>query len=155
MSDNSGKEYLGTNVPGASAKRFLRRLKKERNAAEVHDWSKNRYERDGPDYHLTVVSPPELRGMESKLVDMFADVEISFVMKYNGSVRKGDAEAFYTIVSAPHADFLRQSAGLDKRDLHVTLGFDRADIHDLPKSDDTRITAARKARRSCPIYSGS
>jgi hypothetical protein len=56
-----------------------------------------------------------------------------------GRVEKNGAESFYILISSPFGDYLRSVAGLQKKDFHLTLGFDPEDIHVLPKDASTAV----------------
>jgi len=51
-------------------------------------------------------------------------------------------EVFFVVVSWPAAEQAIVGLGLPKPDLHITLGFNKADIHNVPKGPQTIVDPA-------------
>jgi tRNA nucleotidyltransferase (CCA-adding enzyme) len=102
------------------------------------------------EYHITIVSPPELssaikNGTWSSMEvvsDLAKDWKITGDAKYVcvGKQEKGDNATYFIVVDWPEAqEFRKEQFFLNKRDLHITLGFRQSDIHDVPKDASTCI----------------
>lgn len=107
---------------------------------------------DRGEWHITVMSPQELRALKGKHPELETDVfELPISggkgARYKGLGRqqKGDKTVYYVIVDWPAAQQFRAKYGLPKYDFHVTLGFIGGDIFDVPKDLSTKIAAERFA----------
>lgn len=102
------------------------------------------------EYHITIISPPELSSAIKKGVwasmevvsDLVKDWKITGEPKYVcvGKQEAGDNATYFIVVDWPEAqEFRKEQFFLNKRDLHVTLGFRQSDIHDVPKDASTCV----------------
>lgn len=89
-------------------------------------------ERDGDNYHLTVVSANEV----NKNGDMdFDDSQDDFRILGLG-FNKG---CYFLVCIYPYGDRYRKKHGLGPKDFHITLGFESKDVHEIPKNIRTII----------------
>lgn len=139
MISETGENYLGVAISAEHGAAYLAKLKKKRSSTQVGTWSRNQVKRDRGGYHLTVISPPEFKGLADADVEEVENAAVDFVLGDIGGVEMASSRTYYVIVSSPHIAFLRERAGLPHRDLHVTLAFDPADIHDVPKGVSTKL----------------
>jgi len=100
------------------------------------------------EYHITLISPDELRNLLDrkgwtieKAKEDLDGYEFETEPQYScmGKQEKGENAVYYIVVRWPEAQEFRKLYGFDKTDLHVTLGFRTADIHDVPKNSSTCI----------------
>lgn len=119
------------------------------------------------EYHITIVSPPELSSALKKgtwssmevVSDLAKDWKIVGDPKYVciGKQEKGDNATYFIVVDWPEAqEFRKEQFFLDKRDLHITLGFRQSDIHGVPKDASTCMQDFKEAEDPyragpCPV----
>ena len=116
------------------------------------------------EYHITIVSPPELSsaikngtwGSIAAVAELAKDWKITGEPKYVciGKQEKDDNAAYFIVVDWPEAqEFRKEQFLLDKKDLHITIGFRRSDIHDVPKDKTTcvRELTERTFQQELPI----
>ena len=107
--------------------------------------SKNRLDRDGESYHITLLSVMEYNRIKDSLnVDDLIDDMIhlyvnDIIFEGIGKVEKNDNEAFFIIINSEILNSVRLKFGFDKKDLHITVGFNKKDIHGVDKSINTLI----------------
>lgn len=93
-------------------------------------------------FHLTVVAPDELRLIGKELdgrLMLKGRVQLHGLGKRTDTRDSLGNEVFYVVATSSDFDKLRAGLGLPKRDLHITLGFKKADIHGVPKDLSTMI----------------
>ncbi len=103
----------------------------------------NKFKRDGDLYHITLINVMELNQLKISL--NISDLESIFFEKTVddisfegiGKAIKGSNEAHFIVVKSNYLNFLRKSLKLDKKDLHITLGFDSNDVFGVSKGIDT------------------
>jgi atypical dual specificity phosphatase len=110
-------------------------------ASDIGDASKtNRIERDGEDYHITIIAKSESHIPPDKIEYITDHYEWNkYAIIGQGSTSKGDAKAHYYIVWYPAGNKLRELMKLPPKDFHITIGFDNSDIHDTDKGVNTLI----------------
>lgn len=144
--------YLGLTVPKpvTAWKRAHAHARKEGLLTKRGDRLKDRGE-----WHITVMSPQELRSLKAKHPELQTDafelpLSGSKGVKYKGIGRQqqGDKTVYYVIVDWPAAQEFRAKFGLPKYDFHVTIGFVGGDIFNVPKDQSTRISMERYAGMS-------
>lgn len=116
------------------------------------DWQAMRRDRDGAEHHITLVSRAELEGLAlattgAKKVDksfvsdllwqFVCDVKNDWAVVGFGGISQVDTQVRYVVVDWPSANLWRQSVGLNKAHFHITLGFSKCDVHDVPKDKST------------------
>lgn len=134
--------FFGVTVPNdmisPSVEKFVRSVGSERAGSLMAD----RNRRDGTKYHLTVVTPAEVRqiGRET-LCEAFSGLRASLTLHGIGKVSEDGREAFYVIVESADLDAARKSVGLGDKDFHITIGFDRKDIFSKRKDMSTEVVS--------------
>lgn len=89
----------------------------------------SRVDRDGEHHHITLVPKAELQGLD---VDEHAleDLALTPLLPLGlGTARS----AQFVVLLWPAAQAYRAKLNLPPSDLHITLGFDRQDVHDVSK----------------------
>ena len=127
---------------------------------DAHELEQNKFERDGHEWHITVVGAkeinqaiknlkaenPELSKKQAKqqikdtVINNFKEnVKTSPTYKGVGMVEDEDNAAYFVVVDWPEMQNVRHNIGLNDKDFHVTLGFKIKDIHGIPKDNSTLI----------------
>lgn len=108
---------------------------------------------DRGEHHITIITPDETHDLLTrkgwKAEKLRADIEghrFETAPKYVclGKQEKGDNAVYYIVVRWPEAQEFRARFDLEQQDLHITLGFRTADIHDVPKNSSTCIGKLRE-----------
>lgn len=131
------------------------RLLREHLGDEADKLIEARKVRDGEAAHITIISPPEVRAIISKIAseesiskgkaeDLFkSKIKNYEINNWNieglGKVSKDDKEAYFLVVTCDEAQRLRAQYGLDNKDFHITVGFRNSDIHGIPKDISTLV----------------
>lgn len=132
--------YHAFPVPQQKMIEWENKLRAELGDEYYNEVTSNRHRRDrGKHYHITLLSPQETKllkanGKLSKLDEVGA---ATFETLGVGEAQSGDNTAFFAVVRSPHVNAWRESVGLEKRDLHITIGFDGKDVYDQPKDESS------------------
>ncbi|KAI8817820.1 uncharacterized protein EV422DRAFT_540078 [Fimicolochytrium jonesii] len=103
-------------------------------------WLRRREERDGCEgHHITLLHGTEVQGVSSILHahDQFADVGESWIDVGLGYRRDGTADGVFKAVHWPAATAVREPLGLERKQVHVAVGFSEADVHAGDKGLDS------------------
>jgi len=132
--------YLAVVVPSDDVRMHLDRLREHLGEADYARYTTNQQLRDGGKYHITVINPVEhelLSGTGEVL--LCGDEPVKYRLVGLGCVREGSDTACFAVCESADLQRFRASLGLPPKDLHVTLGFDVADVHGVPKDYTTLV----------------
>ena len=110
----------------ASIESFRRLVGPEAEALEAAKEARDR----GRHYHLTVVTPPEMKSVEN-LSSPPTHVVIEPIGI--GFAEDGNNRAYFIVCTSEEIAQWREDNSLPPKDLHVTLGFQNKDVHTRPK----------------------
>lgn len=119
---------------------------------------KNRIERDGENFHVTIITPDEVSNTHSSYSALHhvKDEITKDITKENinltdevydfgiGKVERDGNATFYVYCYVLNGNKIREQFDLPPKDYHITLGFTGKDIHDKPKSLNTLIKYDRQ-----------
>ncbi len=89
-------------------------------------WGQKRYNRDGKEYHITIITPNEYRN------NKFTTLPENCKFKILGYAQcEGVA---FLVCDYPEGSLYRKKYGLTKKDFHITLGYKNKDNHEIDKS---------------------
>lgn len=102
---------------------------------------KYKYNRDkGRHFHITVISPPEMRQIGYKKVsEMFNNKKAGFILGGIGTISEGENETWFVTAECEEMDKNRAELGLPPKDYHVTLGFLHKDVFSKFKNINTVV----------------
>lgn len=138
LTSQSGRIYAGCDIPEREVELYIRELSKEE-PADFNALRKNQSARDRGLFHLTVISPPEFARLSPSLALDFIGETVGIQLCGLGKATRGGQRSFFVVVQCERIAELRQDLRLGHRDLHITLGFDRNDVHDISKDGTTLI----------------
>jgi len=101
-----------------------------------------RFERDGDDYHMTLIASHEHSEVKDKLIDIEENT------LYEGYVSDTNfwilgygktADSHYIVCHYPAGDLLRKECKLNILCFHITLGFNKTDEHNCQKDMSTLL----------------
>lgn len=138
LTSKSGRNYIGCDVPHHEVEPYLRELAVEE-PTDFYAIRRNQSVRDRGHFHVTVVSPPEFERIADAVPEDVVGESIRLILSGLGRAVRGGHRSFFVVVQCEKIAQLRHSLGLGNRDLHITLGFDRDDVHDISKDRTTLI----------------
>lgn len=139
LTSEYGHTYLGIQVETKIVEKHLKVLKYTIGKSEFAKFSKNLKNRDGSIFHLTVVSPIEFAKLAKKKHKLLINKTVFYALTGLGNQSRNTNRIYYATARSPQGEYLREQIGLPKKDLHITLGFNAEDIHDIPKDENTHI----------------
>ncbi|MFM2393875.1 MAG: hypothetical protein RLZZ546_1857 [Bacteroidota bacterium] len=146
LKDVVGQQYVGVKFTKAEMDYVLKIwssvFNQELETYKLMTFANNRDKRDGEYYHITLINVMEWNALKaSKTIEELETIFLKFiddiVFEGIGKVTKGENEAHFVVVDSPELNSIRENFGLDKKDLHITLGFDKKDVHGVSKGTDT------------------
>lgn len=139
---------------GKEATAELERLLPE----EAESLIQNKRARDkGDNFHVTIISPPEMRDAVNKLaasqglskskasdalkaeIESLALSDSGLKFLGLGKAEKGGNVAYFAVLDWPEAQDLRDKYGLGSHDFHTTVGFANEDVHGVRKDRSTLV----------------
>ena len=135
-----GDMYLGILVAEEILQPYLDQLHHHIGDVSMARYAANRKMRDGSYYHITVVNPVEYEQLfAADTAVPYGGDPLEYELVGLGYVRDSGDTTFYVICESEAVQQLRGELGLGRKDLHVTLGFDGADVHGVVKDLTTLI----------------
>jgi hypothetical protein len=136
------EKYIGLTGPvvNATAYKYLKYVPPE--------YVRNRQRRDGKNFHITLVSGPEVEQLhiqcqddtlKQRVLDGIAKIPDDWIEVGLGKVEEHDDEAYFVVLDWESANACRLELGLPKKDFHITLGYKVNDIHSKVKDRSTLI----------------
>lgn len=116
--------YIGAIVTGIDAA-----LDEWKKLCKEHElFHMKHVERDGDQYHVTILTPKEFRQTGLTNVPNFKFKQIGIA-----KAQKDSNETWCLLLESEEAQKWRESNGLPRKEFHVTFGFRIKDIHDRPR----------------------
>lgn len=137
---------LGIPVPGEHVRPYLEALRRYLSAADYRLYTDNQQIRDRGRYHITFINPREYVAIPATILEGLLGKGGSVAMLGLGVAESAGDRAFFVVCESPLLQSLRRQAGLAESDLHVTLGFNPADMHDVRKDRGTLISDLQRNR---------
>ena len=108
---------------------------------DLYILNKNKINRDGEHYHITLFSVLEYNKIKSDfdMDDMSYLIINDIIFEGIGYAIKNNNEAYYIVVNSEALNGVRKDYGFGDKDLHITLGFDNKDVHGVSKGIETLI----------------
>ncbi|XQW86511.1 hypothetical protein ACOYR1_07255 [Thalassotalea piscium] len=136
LTDNQGLVYLGGVVNKAIVAVYLNQMKARLNE-QYTSFRQNQMIRDHNEFHVTFINPYEYQKINKK--DLIENQTFTVSLHGLGRVKKGDDETYFVVASSDQGQRFRETFLLDKKDFHVTLGFNPNDIYTERKNLDTLL----------------
>lgn len=142
LPDHSNAKYVGVSIPREVVSGFIHRLEHFVGKTKYSALALERMKRDGPDYHLTLLSPPEyakLSEQQREKLTTFLGRTIWIECEDLGKVQAGPNESYYVLTDCSFGQMLRRAIDCEPKQFHITLGFLGSDNHEWAKDRSTRI----------------
>jgi 2'-5' RNA ligase len=142
IKDVMNQNYLGIQFDQEKVKPFLKEMMHFLGEQKFEVFLKNQKLRDKENYHLTVVNVFELNKLMKKFgtnlqdkIQNIMEMEITD-LKFEGigTATNGTDRAVFVVVNSDTLDEVRNSLGLNPKDFHITLGFDKKDVFGVRKN---------------------
>jgi hypothetical protein len=142
IKDVLGNNYIGIKFDKQLILPFLKEMSLHLSEEDYNQYCQLQQDRDNGYYHMTVINVMEYNGLikkygPDKVADAFEKWEsIEFLPQLMGigSASNNNNRAFFVVVNCQPINILREAWGLEKRDLHITIGFKWKDVHGIPKN---------------------
>lgn len=131
--------YLAVMVPETYLTADLERLRTLLGEDQFIEFSENRQSRDGDEYHITIVGPLEIGDLPEPDRRKYIGSSLTFDLVGLGKVVQENSTAYYVVVESEATQTIRAELKLDRKDLHITLGFLPEDIHNVAKDLSTLV----------------
>ena len=136
LKDNSGLVYLGGRISKAQVDVYLNKMKLTL-GDEFATFRQNQAARDHHTFHVTLINPYEYQHIDQEQVDLNKGLSVELVGV--GTVSNETDTAYYVVVNSSDGQYFRQLFKLNKKDFHITLGFNKSDVYDRKKDRSTLI----------------
>jgi len=139
--------------PSSEISEWIEKFKSHVGPERYSLYCRNKFQRDGGPaddgniyYHITLtkyapddqLTPEQTSSYLGGLRKIIQEVKPQFVGV--GMVQYEGNESYYCVVKWDEVNRLRESLGLVPLNLHVTLGFHKSDVYNVPKTTDTLIS---------------
>lgn len=139
--DKNNQAYLAAEVDVAIGRLYQSFLNKEIDPQYIN----NQIARDKNSFHVTLINVSDMNKIKkdfnenkiSEMIESFKINEDGFFSYGIGKATKDNSNTFYVVLENAYIDTLRESLGLRKHDLHMTVGFLPKDVHGIKKDRST------------------
>lgn len=136
LKSNNGLPYLAGLVSKAQIAPYLTQL--EQILPEQFSlYRDNQAKRDFGLFHLTIIDPNEYQFVDKSKIKVGQSYTVSLLGV--GKTQSQNKTAYFVVAQSSEIQFFRQQQALNNKDLHVTLGFNPADVYDKTKGPSTLI----------------
>ena len=139
MITDHGEPYLGIPVAHQHVQTYLADLRACLSESDYHRYTDNQKARDQETYHITFINPREYVKIRPLALESLVGEGGLIEMLGVGVAESAGNRAYFVVCESPHLQRLREQVELGAGDLHVTLGFDAEDMHDVRKDRGTLI----------------
>lgn len=126
--------YLGVTCAYEIVSPSLARLKTSLGEIVSSRLIANQQSRDFGRYHITLITPVEYRdlGLTTEKIKHIGRHAHCVIHGIGVAAGQGNT-CYFLVVTSSEMQCIRTSYGLAPNDLHITLGFDIDDVHNVPK----------------------
>ena len=144
VKDSIGNNYLGIKFSKEETKLFLDKLKEEVGEEKYQILTTNQENRD-KGFHMTLLPVAEYNRVSKNMgmsnfvnsLDKIFNYEVNdleFLGIGEGYDKKRGNTTYFIVCSSDKLDAVRTRYELPKKDLHITIGFDRRDVFGIDKT---------------------
>ena len=148
LKDVLGNNYLGLNISNSEVDIYLDELKTILKD-EFDEYMDFKNKRDNNLFHLTLINVMECNDIIrtegiQKFVKTIEETIFTFPiddleMIGIGTASKNDNTTYFIVCNSNKLDAIRQRFNLEKRDLHITLAFNKKDVFGVKKDESSLI----------------
>lgn len=146
IKDVLGNNYIGIKFNKNQINPYLKKMEDIVDDKELYNTLINNQQRRDSNgdysYHCTILSVMEYNKLHNEIgaelqerLEFILSLDISDLeFKGVGSASNRDNQTFFVVLSSPILDEIRLSLGLEPRDFHITIGFDKKDVFGVRKN---------------------
>jgi len=140
IKDSLGQNYFGIKVPNTVVEPYLRDMKIYLSNDELYDTMfTNKQNRDGDThYHITILSVMELNKNYSvalKKIEYLLNKPVTNIaLKGVGKATRESNTTFFIVAESTQLGAIRDELGLEAKDFHITIGFNKKDVFGVRKN---------------------
>lgn len=144
VKDATGQNYLAIKIDSLELHTFMDQLRSLLGKEDFDLYTSNQETRDKGEHHITVISVMEYGRLTKTMgVDKFVEA-LQPVLEYEiddlqllglGKAEDKGNTAYFVVCDSDKLHAVRTRFELSKRDLHITLGFDKKDVFNVPKNE--------------------
>ena len=132
------KGYMSYPINRVRVYEYLEQLKNRVGEEKYNLLTSNQQKRDHNTYHMTILSPQELKILNKQIETPVFKTEPKFIGL--GSVNSGmENQVYFIVVDWKEIQEYRNWLSLPDKDLHITLGFTIKDIFGVKKNKSTLV----------------
>ena len=144
VKDINNNNYLAIKINKIIVEPFLEELKEYLSYDDYNIFVDKQQKRDKGNYHLTVMNVPEFNKILSDFNNNPDEIEKNILnIDIKDLILKGigkasdnkDNIAYFIVCESKKLDYIREKYGLDNKDFHITLGFNKKDVHGVSKKE--------------------
>lgn len=144
LKDKLGQNYLGIRIDQSQVQPYLDELKKLIGEADFTKFTDNQKLRDGAKYHITVIGVADYaKCIQHFGMDKFINALDQRIFHFEiddlqfqglGTAQDGPNRCFFIVCKSDKLAAIRTRFELSELDPHITLGFDKKDVHGVRKN---------------------
>lgn len=145
LKDRIGNEYLGVKIQTHDITDYLDEFDKlniwenlKHEADYLSIFKDNKFKRDGNEYHMTILPVMEITNIQKNL-EYFSYKSYDISLKGIGSATNNNNKAYFIVCECEELNNMILKLGKPKKDFHITLGFNKKDVHGVDKSIKTLL----------------
>ncbi len=148
IKDSINNNYIGIKFYDTETYKYIHELKEYLGDDVAEEYMSYQKKRDNNSYHMTILNVMEYNNIVGemnmdKALNYFDNIFRNYIIDDIrllgiGTAKRNENEAFFIVCKSEKIDKLRETLSLDKKDLHITIGFKYKDVFGIPK--DTIIT---------------
>jgi hypothetical protein len=145
LKDSSGNNFLGIDIPESLIKLQLQQLKEYIGDLDFELYTQNHLKSHASKYYLSVITHTEyMQLLEELEMDEFINSLDENVLKFEiedlkmlglGTAASGQNRCFFIVCKSDSLQAVRERYNLEKKDLHITLGFDKHNVQGVRKNE--------------------
>jgi hypothetical protein len=136
MKTKNGVEYIGIRLFPFEVDIYLQKWYTNSNTIpsdiSIANLHSNRIDRDGESYHITILTPGEYDKFRGTItIKELLNTRINFDIEESGigMIKKGYNESHFIVIDSLRISQIREGMNLQEKDLHITIGFHKKDVH--------------------------
>lgn len=142
IQDRIGQDYLAVVIRPDITSYYINFLSTKIEDNFIH----NQQKRDKNTYHITVLNSMEFNYLKEKDSEQFNLKLNEYINQFYdfftygiGTAKKNENQTFFVISENETLNLFREKFSLGRKDFHITLGFDKKDVFNLPKDKSSVI----------------
>lgn len=162
LKDTLGNNYIGIKYNTSEINLFLDKLERHVNDTELYSLLTQNQQKRDDGYHITIINVMEyndlLKQGHINLLQRILETNVYDIsLKGIGKAERGGNISYFIICHSDTLDEIRKVIGLEPKDFHITIGFDKKDVFGVRKNkiiEDIPSHFENKINNKYSKYSG-